>query len=147
MIGFDNAFLRCHMVMVNGVLSGYFRLERGLRQGDPMSPFLFLLCAEALSAYIWKHEVDGLISGVQVAANATPIGHLFFADDSVIFCKSDETKGGQVVEILEDYGKVSRQIINLEKSSIVMRMNIQAKDGFRKYLGIQADFGHRRGHV
>ncbi|KAM2958015.1 hypothetical protein FF2_024930 [Malus domestica] len=120
--------------------------------------FLFLLCAEALSAYIRKSEEAGLISGVRVVKNMVPISHLFFADDSVVFCKSDVTEAGHVVKILEAYGKESSQIINLERSSIfsgkgcpkkekkhiVTRMNIQAKEGFGKYLGIQADFGHSK---
>ncbi|XP_048427900.1 uncharacterized protein LOC125471501 [Pyrus x bretschneideri] len=80
----------------------------------------------------------------------------FFADDSVVFCKADEMEARNVIRILEKYGQESGQIINLEKSSIffgkgclmknkkriVSRLNIQARDGFGKYLGIQADFGH-----
>ncbi|KAM2182087.1 hypothetical protein ACFX1Q_032619 [Malus domestica] len=87
-----------------------------------------------------------------------PISHLFFADDSMVFCKFDETEARQVVKILEEYGNEFGQIVNLEKSSIffgkgcskkekkciVTSMNIQAKHGFNKYLGIQADFGHSK---
>lgn len=107
-------------VMVNGVPSSYFRPERGLRQGDPMSSFLFLVYAEALSSYIRKHEMKCRISGVRVAPAATPITYLFFADDSVVFFKAEETETVQVVNILEDYDKASGQIINLEKSSIFL---------------------------
>ncbi|KAM2067011.1 hypothetical protein COP2_044677 [Malus domestica] len=56
--------------MVNGVPSCYFWPERGLRQGDPLSPFVFRLCAEALSAYIRKNEMEEMISGVRVAQGA-----------------------------------------------------------------------------
>ncbi|KAM1625809.1 hypothetical protein ACFX1R_015470 [Malus domestica] len=76
----------------------------------------------------------------------------------VVFCKVDETEAGSMIQILEDYGMFSGQIINLEKrviffgkgcskkqkKRIVMKMNIQARDGFSKYLGIQADFGHSK---
>ncbi|XP_070665958.1 secreted RxLR effector protein 78-like [Malus domestica] len=102
-----------YSVMVNGVPSSYFRPEMGLRQGDPMSPFLFLICAEALSSYNQKHEMKGQISRVLVATAVTPITHLFFADDSVVFCKADGTEVDRV-KILEDYGMDFGQIINLE---------------------------------
>lgn len=52
--------------------------ERGLRQGDPISPYLFLLCAEGLSALIKKKETDGLLHGCRIARNAPAISHLFF---------------------------------------------------------------------
>ena len=107
-----------YSVMVNGVPSDHFRPERGLRQGDPLPPFLFLLCVEDLSAYIQKIEMDGMISGVWVAPGAAAITHLFFVDDSEVFCKVDETEVGNIIKILEDYGRVSGQIINLEKSFI-----------------------------
>ncbi|XP_070660434.1 uncharacterized protein [Malus domestica] len=73
-------------------------------------------------------------------------------------CGANETEAEEVIKVLEEYGKVSSQIINLGKSSIyfgkgcpkkvkkriVLRMNIQARDGFGKYLGIQANFGHSK---
>ena len=88
-----------YSVLMNGVPSGYILPTRGLRQGDLMSPFLFLLCAEALSSYICKHELDGLIHGMRVSVEAEPISHLFFADDSVIFYQANEYEASQVMRI------------------------------------------------
>ena len=145
-----------YSVMVNGVPSRYFCPELGLRQSDPLSPFLFLFYVEAISAFIRKKEVEGRLCAVRVAPAAISITHLFFTDDSVVFCKANEKEAEEVINVLEEYGKVFGQIINLGKSSIyfgkgcpkkvkkiiVLRMNIQARDGFGKYLGILADFGH-----
>ena len=73
-----------YRIKVNGALSESFEPERGLRQGDPLSPYLFLLCAEGFSALLAKAEEDGLISGVKICRNAPSISHLLFADDSLI---------------------------------------------------------------
>jgi hypothetical protein len=73
-----------YRIKVNGALSESFEPERGLRQGDPLSPYLFLLCAEGFSALLAKAEEDGLISGVKICRNAPSISHLLFVDDSLI---------------------------------------------------------------
>jgi hypothetical protein len=63
---------------------GDFTPSRGLRQGDPLSPYLFLICAEGLpSALAHREEVLG-IEGVRVCTNAPSVSHLLFADDSLI---------------------------------------------------------------
>ena len=68
-------------VMVNGEPHGYIKPTRGLRQGDPLSPYLFLLCTEGLSALIRKAEGEDLIRGVAICRGGPQISHLFFADD------------------------------------------------------------------
>lgn len=72
------------------IVHGVYRMgpiipSRGLRQGDPLSPYLFILCAEGLSALLRKFEKNQLIQGVQVCRNAPRINHLLFADDSYLF--------------------------------------------------------------
>jgi hypothetical protein len=62
---------------------------RGLRQGDPLSPYLFLLCAEGLTAMINAEEEEGNIIGVKVCRAAPAISHLLFADDSLILMRAD----------------------------------------------------------
>ena len=75
-------------VRINGKPSGHIIPTRGLRQGDPLSPYLFLLCAEGLFALIKKASADGLLEGISVSRGGPCLSHLFFADDSLIFYKA-----------------------------------------------------------
>ena len=74
-------------VMINGKDSEAFVPLCGLRQGDPLYPYLFLLCSEGLSALLDDARSKGVIQGLKVARDAPDISHLFFADDSLLFCK------------------------------------------------------------
>ena len=87
-------------VLINGEPKGSITPLRGLRQGDPISPYLFLLCGEGLSAMIKKKEREGLIRGVAAARQAPRISHLFFADDSIIFCRATVDECEQVAKVL-----------------------------------------------
>lgn len=58
--------------------------SRGIRQGDPLSPYLFILCAEGLSALIRRYEQEGLIHGVKICRGALVVTHTLFADDSYL---------------------------------------------------------------
>ena len=62
-----------YRIKVNGELTDNFLPERGLRQGDPLSPYLFLLCAEAFSALLHKAEGDGTLAGVKICHSAPSI--------------------------------------------------------------------------
>ena len=77
-----------YFVMVNCEQKGFIKPGRGLRQGDPLSPYLFLICAEGLSALIRKAERDSLIHGISICQGGPRVSHLFFADDSIIFCNA-----------------------------------------------------------
>ena len=72
---------------VNGELTNSFKPERGIRQRDPLSPYLFLLCADAFSALLHKAEGDRTLAGVKICHAAPSISHLLFADDSLILIR------------------------------------------------------------
>ena len=72
----------------------------GLRQGDPLSPFLFLLCAEGLSGLLRCSEQASRISDISIARGAPRVSHLFFADDSVFFAKATCQQSNEIVRIL-----------------------------------------------
>ena len=66
--------------------------SHGLRQDDPLSPYLFLICAVGLQSLLNKAEVEGHIRGVSICRNGPKVSHLFFADDSVLFCSAKEAE-------------------------------------------------------
>ena len=79
-----------YLVLINGEHYGHITPTRGLRQGDPLSPYFFLMCTEGLHGLISKAAHKGDIRGVSLCWNGPRITHLFFADDSLIFCRARE---------------------------------------------------------
>lgn len=106
-----------YRVKVNRKFTEAFVPERGLRQGDPLSPYLFILCAEAFSILLGRADMDGSLEGVQICPGAPRIHHLFFADDSLIIMKANVASALKLREILGLYEAHSGQMINKAKSS------------------------------
>lgn len=72
---------------VNGFLSECLLPHRGLRQGDPLSPYLFIIVFDVLSRMLSQGRNSNVLQGVNLAANV-PLTHLFFADDVLLFAQS-----------------------------------------------------------
>lgn len=136
-----NLILNCvttvsYSIIVNGKPTEKFTPQRGLRQGDPISPYLFLICAEGFSALIKQAESRGELTGIKMAKTAPQISHLFFADDSVLFFKANQVELNKVKEIIAVYEAASGQRVNLDKSELVASGNIP--DETRDAMGIQS---------
>ena len=71
---------------INGKSYGHIILSRGLRQGDPLSPYLFLLCAKGFSSLLARVEAENRLHGVSIFRRAPSISHLLFTNDSLLFC-------------------------------------------------------------
>ncbi|XP_019183645.1 PREDICTED: uncharacterized protein LOC109178466 [Ipomoea nil] len=144
-----------YTVMVNGIAGGHVKPTRGLRQGDPLSPYLFIICAEALWMILQYEQLAGSIHGCRVARGAPPVSHLFFADDSLLFFKANIQETGVIRQCLERYEKLSGQVVNYNKSNICFSRNTQEADwmqiadclgvvqapNFGKYLGLPSFVG------
>ncbi|XP_016168270.1 uncharacterized protein LOC107610782 [Arachis ipaensis] len=92
----------CSMsVLINGSPSKPFKMERGLRQGDPLSPFPFVLVVDVLHRMIGEAVRNGRISPLLVGRDHIELSHLQFADDTVLFCPPEE-------ETIKNYRKLLR---------------------------------------
>lgn len=76
-----------YCILFSGFPSSHIIHTRGLRRGDPISPFLFLVCAKGFSTLLRDIEARNIIHGVKIARNVPAISHLFFADDNILFTR------------------------------------------------------------
>jgi hypothetical protein len=133
-----------YSILVNGVPQERIFPSRGLRQGDPLSPYLFLLCAEGLSSLLSSAEQRGTITGLPVARGGTHLSHLFFADDSLLFCRANFLEWCAIHDILEVYERASGQQINRDKTAIFFSRN--TKQAFRDYICSIPGFSVSKGY-
>lgn len=93
-MGFDNncidMVMRCvttvsYTVTINRCWSFLFKPGRGLRQGDILSPFLFLIYSERLSSILQLNVNNGLLKGIKASRNGPLISHLLFVDENILF--------------------------------------------------------------
>ncbi|KAG7599472.1 Reverse transcriptase domain [Arabidopsis suecica] len=145
-------------VLINGSPYGRFEPTRGLRQGDPLSPSLFILCADVLSSLMSQAVREGSIQAIRVSNRGPAVSHLLFADDSLFFLKADHKNSSNLLRIFKEYGEASGQIINFDKSSItfgsrvyqhtresIMRiLQIPNIGGGGKYLGLPEQFAGKK---
>ena len=84
--------------------------SRGIRQGDPFFPYLFLLCAEGFKSLLAKAENDAKIHGASICREAPKVSNLLFADDSLLFYRATQNEVEAVSEILQTYANASRHL-------------------------------------
>ncbi|XP_072077755.1 uncharacterized protein [Arachis hypogaea] len=147
-----------YRIKINGILSKSFVPQRGLRQGDPLTPYLFIIAAEVFTILMDKATEEGRISGVRIAPTAPAISHILFADDCIIFSKDSAEEIYHLITTINMYTEVSGQRINVDKSGITFgnqipirnRVEIEeilglpAWDKPGKYLGLPAQWGRSK---
>lgn len=110
-------------VLVNGTRTNFFYPSREIRQGDPISPYIFILCMEMLSKYI-NHQVDiRKWDSINLGYNCPPLSHLFFADDLVLIGKAKAKTSFTIQKALKHFCKILGQSINYKKSRIIFSKN------------------------
>jgi len=124
--------------LVNGVPSGFFQSSRGIRQGDPLSPLLFVVVMEALSRILNASMLQGLLSGFSVGfmGNETlVVNHLLFADDALIFCGAQAEHIRNLRCTFLCFEAVSGLRINLSKSELVPIGEVEDVESLAHILG------------
>lgn len=163
-LGFElrwiNLIMKCvtsvtYSILINDQAHGMISPQRGLRQGDPLSPLLFVLCTEGLSHLLGKAGRTAQVQGLKFGIRGPAVNHLLFADDCLFACKADDNQSLQLSNILHRYAAVTGQVINPSKSSIIFgrgvsddnksrvkqRLQIEAEGGEGKYLGVPEVIG------
>ena len=100
-----------YSILVNGSPRGFFQPTRGFRQGDPLSPYIFLLCTEGLHGLINKVVNDNVVQGISLNRGGPKIS-LFFAYDNLLFCRATRSDCESILDILTTYEAASGQQIN-----------------------------------
>ncbi|XP_071695503.1 uncharacterized protein [Rutidosis leptorrhynchoides] len=105
-------------ILVNGSPTDEFSLGRGVRQGDPLSPFLFIIAAEGLNYLTKKAITSGLFKGVEIGSNKVLISLLQYADDTIFLGEWSKHNFGNLMKLLKCFENVSGLRINYHKSSL-----------------------------
>ena len=107
-----------YAILVNGSIKGWVKATRGLRQGDPLSPFLFTIVIDVLSRMLLRAEERSLLEGFSVGRNRTRVSYLQFADDTIIFSNTCAEELQTLKNSLLVFGQISELKVNLDKSNL-----------------------------
>ena len=107
-------------IIVNGAPCKPFKMGRGLRQGDPLSPFLFLMMAEVLNRLLLKAAAEGFFQGLHIGSGKVCITHLQFADDTILFCEPKREYLQNIKSILFSFQNFSGLSVNYAKSGLIV---------------------------
>lgn len=94
-------------VLVNGEVSSQFKPKCGLRQGDPLSPYIFIMCMEVLSQKMLKPQEEKRIQGLKICRSAPRVNHLFFVDDALFFFNATTESCKQIKGALDEFSRIS----------------------------------------
>ncbi len=147
-----------YRVVINGKKTEPFRPTRGIRQGDPLSPYLFILVADVLSRQVCRAVERKSLEGIRIKKGCPTLHHLFFADDLLFFLKATHTNARVLREVIHNFCNASGQGVNCEKSNIFFSANtseeskravedvfgIRTVDNPGKYLGLPTLLGRSK---
>ena len=128
-----NSIMQCvsivtYRILINGAPTENIKPTRGIRQGDLLSTYLFIICANILSCMLLDIENKGLIQGIDLRKGEMRMSHLFFADDILLFMKLNKQTLEKLKEVLENFCKMSRQKINDSKSIMTVSPNCNSEE-------------------
>uniref|UniRef100_M1BM57 Reverse transcriptase n=1 Tax=Solanum tuberosum TaxID=4113 RepID=M1BM57_SOLTU len=147
-----------YSILVNGKSYGFFKSSRGLKQGDPLSPTLFIIAAEVLARGLNNLNDDVDFKGYGMPKWSPPINHLSYADDTILFCSGEIKSIRKMMGVLRRYENISGQMVNLNKSffylhddtPLIVGMRLRRIAGIKQgsfpfiYLGCPVFYGRKR---
>ena len=144
-------------VLVNGSPTQEFKPRKGMRQGDPLTPFMFLIVAEGLAGVVRMAVDKELLESVEIGGRLTKVNMLQFADDTFFLCKASAHSVFVIKAILICFELASGLKVNFQKSSVggigcnnllIQRfatvLNCATMKTLFKYLGMPVGGNHRR---
>ena len=147
-----------YSILANREPKGDIMPSRGLRQGDPLSPYLFLLCSEGLNRMLQQVASNDRIRGFSLCKRGPKISHLFFADDNLLFCRASMADLQEIQDILSLYEQALGQKLNGEKTTTFFSkavnedtkaqisdfLQVPEVKEYENYLGLPAVVGRNR---
>ncbi|KAL9668117.1 hypothetical protein QQ045_002492 [Rhodiola kirilowii] len=135
-----------YCIRLNGDITEFFTPQRGLRQGDPLSPYLFIICTEWLGHKLRVLHENRTLKGIRISRNAPVITHLFFADDSLLLFEATTATPSIIKDVLTEYEILAGQRVNYNKSELVFSPNTPSaiKQSFMSSLSMAVVDGHNR---
>lgn len=118
----------------------FFHRSRGLCQGDPLSPFLFLIMAEAFGMLLDKAFHRGLLEGFRVGNEGLLVSYLRFADDTLIMCRASSTQMLYLYCVIQCFEAVSGLKVNVHKRRLFGIGNVDNLDGLATCLGCSVGY-------
>ena len=98
--------------------------SRGIRQGDPLSPYLFIICMDFLSQLIEEKCSSNQWTPIKSSKNGLAFSHLMFADDLVLFAKANDTNCHTIRSVLNTFCSISGQLVSEAKSRVFFSPNV-----------------------
>jgi hypothetical protein len=96
-----------YSILINGQPHRPIEPSRGVQQGDPLSPYFFIFCAEAMRSLLHQTERECVLSGILISRGSSTTNHLFLVDDSLLFCRSNLRECKKIKEVLNCYEAAS----------------------------------------
>lgn len=129
--------------LINNQAFGWIQPKRGLRQGDPLSPFLFILCTEGLIHMLESAVCNNKIQGIKFSDRGPMVHHMLFADDSLLICRANEEQARELMRILKIYERATGQMVSIAKSAVTFgsRVPEATKEAIKRATGIHKEGG------
>ncbi|XP_074297173.1 uncharacterized protein LOC141627867 [Silene latifolia] len=125
-------------ILINGAPMEKFEPRCGIRQGDPLSPYIFALCTEVLSQMILYAQDGTFIKGIKICKNGPEISHLLFADDSLFFIRGDYGDLDFLMNIIDEY---CPELLTYDGQEVLAEYKFVPKHDLGNYLGLPTSIG------